>query len=73
MPVAGESLVGKTCCCGAQVPLGTSRADKRKSFFTEHRVNLWNSLPQDVAMATNGDAFKRGLDKLMEEEMISGY
>ena len=26
--------------------------DKRKCFFTQHLVKLWNSLPQDVVIAT---------------------
>ena len=31
---------------------GRSRTNKRKYFFTQHIVKLWNSLPQDVVMAT---------------------
>ena len=31
---------------------GRFRTDKRKYFFTQCIVKLWNSLPQDVAMAT---------------------
>ena len=47
--------------------------NKRKSFFTQHVVSLWNSLPQDVVMASGLDAFKRGLDRLLEEKSIAGY
>ena len=36
---------------------GRSRTNKRKYFFTQHIVKLWNSLPQDVVMATNLDGF----------------
>ena len=32
---------------------GRSRTNKRKDVFTQHVVKLWNSLPQDVVMATN--------------------
>ena len=39
---------------------GRFRIDKRKYFFTQRIVKLWNSLPQDVVMATNLDGFKRG-------------
>ena len=43
-------------------------------FFTHCIVTLWNSLPQEVAMATNLDGFKRGLDKFLEANAINdGY
>ena len=42
---------------------GRVRTDKRKYFFTQRIVSLWNSLPQDVVMASGLDAFKRGLAK----------
>ena len=32
---------------------GRFRTNKRKYFFRQHIVKLWNSLPQDVVMATN--------------------
>ena len=41
--------------------VGRFRTDKRKYFFTQRIVKLWNSLPQDVVMATNLDGFKRGV------------
>ena len=31
---------------------GRFMADKRKDCFTQRRVKLWNSLPQDVLLAT---------------------
>ena len=40
---------------------------------TQHIVKLWNSLPQDVVIATKLDGFKRGLDKFLEDEAIDGY
>ena len=52
---------------------GTSRTNKRKDFFTQRRVKLCNSLPQDVVMTTNLDGFKRGWDKFLEEKAIDGY
>ena len=52
---------------------GRSRTNKRKYFFTQCIVKLWNSLPQDVVIATNLDGFKRGLDKFMEVKAINGY
>ena len=52
---------------------GRSRTNKRKYFFTQHIVKLWNSLPQDVVMATNLDGFKRGSDKFLEAKAINGY
>ena len=50
---------------------GRFRTNKRKDVFTQHIAKLWNSLPQDVVMATHLDGFKRGLDKLLEEKDIS--
>ena len=52
---------------------GRFRTDKRKEFFTQHIVKLWNPLPQDVVMVSHLDGFKRELDKFMEEEAINGY
>ena len=52
---------------------GRSRTNKRKYFFSQRIVKLWNSLPQDVVMATNLDGFKRGLDKFLEAKAINGY
>ena len=51
---------------------GRSRTNKRKDFFTQRIVKLWNSLPQDVVMSTNLDGFKRGLDKFLEGKAING-
>ena len=61
------------------VPLigGRSRTNKRKDFFTQHIVKLWNSLPRDVVRATHLDGFKRGFDQSPEEEeeekAVHGY
>ena len=52
---------------------GRSRTNQRKDFFTQPTVRLWNSLPQDVVMATNLDGFKRGLEKFLEAKAIHGY
>ena len=52
---------------------GRSRTNKRKYFFTQCIVKLWNLLPQDVMMATNLDGFKGGLDKFQEAKAINGY
>ena len=52
---------------------GRFRIIKKKDFFTQHIVTLWNSLPHDVVMATNLDGFKRGLDKFLEAKAINGY
>ena len=52
---------------------GRFSTDKRKDFFTQHIVKLWNSLPQDVVMATNLDGSERGLDKFLEAKVIDGY
>ena len=53
---------------------GRFKTNKRK-YITQHIVKLWNSLPQDVVMATNLDGFKRGLDQFLEEKSTShdGY
>ena len=49
------------------------RTDKRKYFCTQFIVSLWNSLPHDVVMASDLDAFKRRLDRFLEEKSITGY
>ena len=56
-----------------RLSVGRVRTDKRKYFFTQHVVSLWNSLPQDVVMASGLDDFKRGLDKFLKEKSITGY
>ena len=52
---------------------GRVRTDKRKYFFTQRIVSLWNSLPHNVVMASDLDAFKRGLERFLEEKSITGY
>ena len=47
--------------------VGRVRTDQGKHFFTQYVVSMWNSLPQDVVMASGLDAFKRGLDTFLEE------
>jgi len=37
--------------------------DLRKHYFTNRVVSIWNSLPNDVAMADNINLFKNHLDK----------
>ena len=52
---------------------GRFRTHQREDFFIQCSVNLWNSLPQDVAMATHLDGFKRGLDTYLEEKAMNSY
>ena len=52
---------------------GRVRTDKRKYFFTQSVVSLRNSLLQNVVMAPCLDAFKRVLDRFLEEKPIAGY
>ena len=49
------------------------RTSKRQYFFTQRAIKMWNSLPEDVLMATGIDSFRRGLDSFMEDKSISGY
>ena len=56
-----------------KLSVGRVRTDKRKYFFTECVVRLWNVLPQDMVMASGLDAFKMGLDRYLEEKSIAGY
>ena len=56
-----------------QLSVGRMRTDKIKDLFTQCVVSLWNSLPQDVVMASGLDAFKRGLDRFLEEKSIASY
>ena len=45
---------------------------KVKDLLTQHVVSPWNSLSQDVAMASGLEALKRGLDRFLEEKAIAG-
>ena len=56
-----------------KLSVGRVRSDKRKSFFTQRVVSLWNSLPQDVMMASSLDVFKRGMDRFLKEKLIADY
>ncbi|CAM5165838.1 unnamed protein product [Natator depressus] len=49
------------------------KTNKRKYFFTQHRVNPWNSLPEDAVKAKTITGFKKELDKFMEDRSINGY
>ena len=52
-----------------KLSVGRVRTDKRRYFFNQHFVSLWDSLPQDDSL----DAFKRGLDRFLEGKSIAGY
>lgn len=41
--------------------------------LTQHTVNLWNSLPQDMVITSISGGFSRGLDKSMEDGPTNGY
>ena len=56
-----------------KLSVGRLRTHKRKYLFTQRVVSLWNSFPQDMVMASGLDAFKRGLDRFLEERSITGY
>ena len=43
---------------------GRVNTDKRKYVFTQRVFSLWNSLPQDVVMASGLDAFKKGIGQI---------
>lgn len=46
-------------CSGAR-----SKADKRKYFFTQHTITLWNLLPQDVMEAKSINEFKKRIRQI---------
>ena len=56
-----------------RLSVGRMRTGKRKYFFTRYGVTLWNSLPEDMVMSSGLDAFKRGLDRFIEEKSVPGY
>ena len=41
--------------------------------YPKYVLSLWNSLLQDVVMASGLDAFKRGLERFLEENSTAGY
>ena len=45
----------------------------KENIFTQHAGSLWNPLPQDVVIAYVLNAFKRGLDRFLEEKSIARY
>ncbi|CAM4577882.1 unnamed protein product [Lepidochelys olivacea] len=45
------------------------KTNKRKYFFTQHTVNLWNSLPEDVVKAKTITGFKKQLDEVLHCEV----
>ena len=48
------------------------RIEMRKHFFSQRVVSLWNSLPQSAVEAGSLDAFKRELDRAVEDSLESG-
>ena len=67
-----SKLMAITTSCGSECHRLTMHG-VRKYFFTQRIVKLWNSLPQDVVMATHLDGFKRGLDQFLVAKAIHGY
>ena len=49
------------------------KTNKRKYFFTQRVIKLWNLLPEDVVKAVSVAGFKKGLDKFLEERSINHY
>lgn len=52
---------------------GVFRTDLKKVAFSQCIMILWNSLPQDMAMASSTEGFERELYNFMELRSISGY
>lgn len=49
------------------------RADRRKYFFTQGVIKLWNLLPEEVVISTGTDSVDRVLDRFMEDNSLRGY
>ena len=68
----GEVVTGSRENRGHSKQLFITRSykDVRKNFFTKRAAPLWNSLTEEVVTATSVDMFKRGLDKLWENQPV---
>ena len=49
------------------------KTNKRKFFFPQRVVNLWNFLPEETVKARTIIEFKEKLEKFMEVRSIKGY
>ena len=47
-----------------------SRLDVRKYSFTKRVISIWNTLPEDVVMAEDVNAFKGALDDHWSDEPV---
>ena len=68
-------LVGETRTRGHNLRVkGRSfKTERRRNFFSQRVVNLWNSLPQRAVEARSLCVFKTEIGKLLINKGIKGY
>ena len=49
------------------------RTERRRHFFTQRVVSLWNSFPQEIVDAKTLNVFERRLDIAIGSNGIKGY
>ena len=63
-PVGGQNL---------RVKGRPFKTERRRTFFSQRLVNLWNSLPQRAVEARSGSVFNTEIDRFLINKGIKGY
>lgn len=63
---ASDTKVYSISTCSKPISIRRFRTDKRRQFFTQCTVNVWNKLPKDVVVVSGIDGFKEKLGNFTE-------
>lgn len=68
--IDGEKFLSLSQNSGKYPVIGSrSRLDKRKCFFTQTVIKMWNSLLKWIWIGQGIDSLERGLDGFIEEKL----